>query len=161
MTAHTTNLKVRQACVADADACSAVLCASIRELCTADHRGDENIIARWLVNKTPESLREWLPNPEVDFYVAEIDSRIAGVGAISDSVEIALNYVSPEYRFLGVSRAVLAKLETTLCDRGVRSARLTSTRTARDFYRKNGWLEVGEPQQWLGMPCFPMRKEFE
>ena len=161
MTAMNTKLEVRQAGVADAEACSAVLCASIRELCTADHHGDEQIIARWLDNKTPETLRSWIQSPESTLYVAEIDGRVAGVGGVTSGTsgsEVTLNYVSPNYRNLGVSKAVLNELEKALHDRGVRDAHLTSTTTAHDFYRKAGWLDSGEPVEWLGVVGFPMTK---
>ena len=158
MGSDATTLTVRQARVSDADTCSAVLCASIRDLCTADHHGDEEIIRRWLANKTPETLRNWIPSPRTTIYVAEIDGNIAGVGAISDGSEVTLNYVSPDYRFLGVSRAILDGLEKALHDRGIRDAQLTSTATAHEFYRKAGWRDSGEPEMWLGMQGFPMRK---
>lgn len=37
---------------------------------------------------------------------------ILGVGAVTDKGEITLNYVSPDARFRGVSRALLGALET-------------------------------------------------
>lgn len=157
MSAINTKPKVRQAGIEDAAACSAVLCASIRELCTADHHGDEQAIVRWLDNKTPETLRSWIQNPESTIYVAEIDGHIVGVGGISGS-EIALNYVAPNYRSVGVSTAMLKELERVLLDRGVRNAQLTSTATAHDFYRRAGWSDSGEPVESLGIPGFPMRK---
>jgi len=158
MVSDTTNLSVRRARVTDAEACSAVLCASIRKLCIADHCGDEEIISRWLANKTPKTLRNWIPSPEITIYVAEIDGIVAGVGAISDGSEVTLNYVSPDYRFLGVSRAILNELERALHERGVHNALLTSTTTAHQFYSKAGWQDSGEPKEWLGIQGFPMRK---
>ena len=157
MTYINTKLKVRRAGIADAAACSAVLCASIRELCTADHHGDEQIIARWLDNKTPETLRSWIQSPESTIYVAELDGHIVGVGGVSGS-EIALNYVSPNYRGLGLSTTILKELERVLLDCGIRDAQLTSTATAHDFYRRAGWSDSGEPVESLGILGFPMRK---
>ena len=157
MTSTNTNLKVRQAVTADAAACSAVLRASIRDLCTADHHGDEQIIAHWLDNKTPETLRSWIQSDESTIYVAEIDGQIAGVGGVSGS-EIALNYVSPDYRSLGVSTAILKELERVLRDCGIRNAQLTSTATAHDFYRRAGWSDSGDPVESFGILGFPMRK---
>ncbi|MGE0623214.1 MAG: GNAT family N-acetyltransferase [Pseudomonadales bacterium] len=150
-------LKVRQADIADAANCSEVLCASIRELCTADHHGEEHTIARWLENKTPETLRSWIQSPEATIYVAEIDGVIVGVGGVSGS-EVALNYVSPSYRSLGVSTAILNELEKVLLERGIHDAQLTSTATAHNFYLKAGWLDCGEPEESLGVVGFPMRK---
>lgn len=56
-------ITVRPAGPADATAMSAVLIASIRDLCTADHRNDPEILAGWLRNKTPEMVRKMLDNP--------------------------------------------------------------------------------------------------
>jgi len=150
-------LKVRQARVTDASACSTVLCASIRELCIADHHADEQVIARWLDNKTPETLRSWIQSSESTIYVAEIDDNIAGVGGVSGS-EVALNYVSPYYRNAGVSTAILNELEKVLLDFGIRNAQLTSTGTAHNFYRRAGWLDSGKPVESLGILGFPMKK---
>ncbi len=157
MSLRKTRLKVRKARTEDAAVCSEVLCASIRGLCTADHHGDERLIASWLENKTPETLRSWIQSSEATIYVPEIGGEIVGVGGISGS-EIALNYVSPSYRSLGVSSAMLEELERELRDRGIRSAELTSTATAHDFYRKAGWEDSGEPVESLGIPGFPMTK---
>lgn len=153
-----TNLSVRQARITDAEACSAVLCASIRELCIADHCGDEEIISRWVANKTPKTLRDWIPSSRITIYVAEINGNVAGVGAISDGSEITLNYVSPDYRYRGVSSAILNELERALRERGVNDAQLSSTATAHEFYSKAGWRDSGEPEEWLGLKGFPMRK---
>jgi len=152
-----TTLGIRRAVIEDAVACSAVLCASILELCTADHQGDDQLITRWIENKTPETLRRWIQSPEATIYVVEIDHHIVGVGGVSGS-EVALNYVSPDRRGSGVSTAMLKELEKVLFDEGVRVAQLTSTRTARDFYRKAGWLDSGEPVESLGILGYPMRK---
>ena len=120
-------MRVREAILSDAERCSVVLCASIRDLCIPDHRGDEKIISRWLVNKTPQILKGWIRSSRGTFFVSEVDDEIAGVGAISDSDEIMLNYVSPTHRFMGVSRAILSELEAALRHRGVANAKLTST----------------------------------
>lgn len=157
MTAGSIKVTLRKARIEDAAACSAVLCASIRELCTADHHGDEQTIALWVGNKSPDTLRNWIQSPVSTIYVAEIDGHIVGVGGISGS-EVALNYVSPSYRGLGISTAMLKELETALFDSGTRNAHLTSTTTAHEFYRRAGWIDSGDPIESLGIMGFPMRK---
>ena len=153
-------MKVREAVVSEANRCSEVLCASIRELCVLDHKGDEEIISQWIANKTPETLRSWILSSRTTIYVAEVDGEIAGVGAVSDGSEVTLNYVSPNHRYLGVSQTILKKLERALRDRDLNVAYLTSTQTAHEFYRKAGWYDVGEPELWLGIKGFPMEKAF-
>ena len=151
-------VSVREADVTDADACSKVLCASIIELCTADHNDDEAVIAKWTANKSPEILATWIASPHCTFFVAERDGELAGVGSISDSGEVQLNYVSPDHRYCGVSRALIAHLEATLRAQGISAARLTSTETAHSFYRKAGWTDAGEPENVFGLRGYPMEK---
>ena len=157
MATANTNVTVRPANAADAIDCSTVLCASIRKLCIPDHKGDEQTIARWLENKTPETLQSWIESAEATIYVAEIEGEIVGVGGLSGS-EVALNYVSPDHRNRGVSRTMLKTLERELLNRGIRTAVLTSTATAQEFYRRNGWLDSGEPVESLGVMGYPMSK---
>jgi len=59
--------------------------------------------------------------------------------------EILHNYVSPDARFRGVSRALLAALESRAAERGARQCRLESTETAHRFYRAAGYADDGPP----------------
>lgn len=152
-------LSIREADEKDAEACSKVLCASIRELCLADHNGDAELIARWIADKTPENLARWIADRRSALFLAERDGSAAGVGCISEDGEVLLNYVAPAHRFCGVSRAMLAQLEATLRDRGIANARLTSTETAHRFYREAGWVDFGEPEVMFGIKGYPMAKE--
>ena len=47
---------VRKAEPRDAEAAAVVLRRSITELCTLDHDGDADTLAKWLANKTPGGL---------------------------------------------------------------------------------------------------------
>ena len=81
-----------------------------------------------------------------------------GVGAALESGEITLNYVLPEARFLGVSKAVLNALEGHLRVNGTTRATLVSTRTAHRFYRAMGYVDVSEPEVSDGLAEFRMFK---
>lgn len=146
---------VRNARPADAPAMSAVLIASITELCTADHHNDPKTLAGWLANKTPEGVAKWFDNPDTTLVVAEQNGKIAAVGAFNASREILLNYVSPKHRFAGVSTALLEGMELGL---GPGNATLTSTETARKFYKSRGWKPVGDTKQHRGVDGHSMRK---
>jgi GNAT superfamily N-acetyltransferase len=148
-------ISVRRATRADADAMSDVLVASITALCIEDHENRPETVARWLANKTSEGVRKMFGNAHAALFVAEVDGAIAAVGCIFDSREIALNYVSPEHRFIGVSKALLQAMEGAL---GPGEATLTSTMTAHRFYRRTGWVDAGEPKNYAGMVAYPMRK---
>jgi len=143
-------LTFRPACVQDVEACSDVLCRSIRELCEPDHEGDSRRIERWTRNKTPESIASWITESRGMLYVAVLDDEIVAVGGIDNGTSITVNYVSPDFRFQGVSREMLAFLEDQLRRKGVRVATLSSSRTAHQFYKSAGWKDTGETELFLG-----------
>jgi GNAT superfamily N-acetyltransferase len=72
----------------------------------------------------------------------KIDAIVA-VGMITDAGEVLLNYVSPDARFRGASRALLKALEERARQRGATFCRLESTETARRFYRSDSYAETG------------------
>lgn len=152
-------ITVRPARMADAEAMSRVLIASITELCTADHGNDAAIIAAWTRNKTADSVGRMIANPEGTMLVAERGGKIAAVGCILAPDEIGLNYVAPAHRLQGVSRALLGAMEALLQQRGVTLARLTSTATAHQFYLGAAWEDAGpEDRTRPGMVAYPMHK---
>jgi hypothetical protein len=148
-------ISVRPATLDDVPAMSAVLIASITELCTADHKDNPEALASWLANKTPEGVAKWFGSPTSTLLVAERNGEIAAVGSYSTERKILLNYVSPRHRFAGVSKALLAAMEERL---GPGEARLDSSATARQFYRDAGWTENGPPEPYGFVPGYPMRK---
>jgi GNAT superfamily N-acetyltransferase len=151
-------MEIRNAVTDDAPAACAVLRRSISELCVADHGDDPTILARWLSNKTPEIVASWIAAGD-DLLLAVERGIILGVGSVSDAGEITLNYVSPDARFRGVSRALLGALEALAMERGNERCTLTSTETARRFYHSNGYVEDGPPVGSLGMHSgYPMSK---
>lgn len=148
-------IRVRAATRGDAPAMSDLLIASITALCVADHQNRPDAVARWLANKTPEGVLKWFDNAANSLFVAERDGALAATGAFNTRRQIILNYVAPEHRFAGVSKALLAAMEQSL---GPGEASLASTATARRFYRTMGWTETGETELWAGMVAYPMRK---
>src|ERR1700733_332361 len=116
-------MKIRDARTTDAAAACAVMRRSISELCIADHRNDPKILARWLGNKTPEIFAAWLAQPDNSLLVAVDGDDILAVGSVTDVGEITLNYVSPDRRFRGVSRAMLSALEARAVNRGCAAAK--------------------------------------
>ena len=102
--------RIRTAVPQDAEAMSAVLIASITELCTDDHHGDPAAIAAWTANKSPAGIGRWFANPANRLFVAEDGGAVVAVGGFNSGGEVILNYVAPAARFRGVSRAMLAHL---------------------------------------------------
>ena len=146
---------IRPARLDDAPAMSAVLIASITELCAADHKNDPEALASWLANKTPEGVALWFANPANTMLVAERNGGLAAVGGFNAERHIILNYVSPQHRFAGVSKAMLAAMERDL---GPGEASLDATLTARPFCLSAGWEEAGPPRPCRFVAGYPMRK---
>ena len=143
-------MEIRDATAEDADAACLVMRRSIAELCVADHRNDKAILTRWLGNKTPETFASWIAQSGNSVLVVVEDGDILAVGAVTDAGEITLNYVSPDARFRGVSRALLGALEVRAVERGNTRCTLTSTETARRFYQANGYASGALPTGHFG-----------
>jgi GNAT superfamily N-acetyltransferase len=156
---HDLEMEIRAASLEDASAACEVMRRSIAELCVADHQNNEGILKRWLSNKTPEAFESWIRQPDNSLLLAVEGGNILGVGSVTDAGQITLNYVSPDARFRGVSRALLGALEARAVERGNKRCTLTSTETARRFYRSNGYFEDGPPVGNFGTSSdYPMSK---
>jgi len=112
----------------EAEELCAVVRRSVTELCHADHQGDAPTISLWLANKTAENMRRWIAQTYV--FVAAEQGLILGVGAIKQTGEMTLNYVSPDARFRGISKALLRRLELQASELGIQTITLRSSLTA-------------------------------
>jgi hypothetical protein len=66
---------------------------SVTELCATDHRGDAQVLARWLADKTPGDFRRRIGSADKSVCVAvRDDGRLAAVGMVAWRGEILLNY---------------------------------------------------------------------
>jgi GNAT superfamily N-acetyltransferase len=138
---HHADMEIREAVAEHAPAACDVIRRSITELCVADHGNDPTILMRWLGNKTPKIAASWIARVDNSLLVAVERDAIIAVGSVTDAGEITLNYVSPDARFRGVSRALLGALEARALERENPRSTLTSTQTARRFYTANGSVE--------------------
>jgi GNAT superfamily N-acetyltransferase len=151
-------MHVREARLDDAEAACEAVRRSITELCHADHRGDGFTLALWLANKTAANMRHWIDTHHT--LVAVEGMAICGVGMVTGEGEILLNYVSPDARFRGVSKGILAGLETQARALGVGTVELQSTTRARRFYLSAGYTALGAPTKGFGLTlCHPMAKQ--
>lgn len=151
-------ITVRRARADDVPAMSTVMIASIKQLCFADHHGDPQVIAGWTRNKAPEWVARMLANPDLAMFVAETGGVVGAVGAINGADTIGLNYVAPAFRFRGLSRALLARMEAEMAVRGTEIGYLVSTQTALRFYRACGWQDAGPPEGGHNVDGYPMTK---
>ena len=130
---------IRRATLADGAAAIQTLRRSITELCLADHHNEAEKLDPWLRNKTLENWAKWVAQDDAVLMVADSNGAVVGVGATTLHGMILLNYVHPEARFSGVSKALLAALEAELRQGGIRLCRLETTLTARAFYAGCGY----------------------
>jgi GNAT superfamily N-acetyltransferase len=149
---------VREAREEEAEAIADMLCRSIRDLCAADHGGDEEMIAAWSANKTAENVCKWIAAPGIMLTALAPDGGVAGAGAAAPDGTVLLNYVAPEMRFSGVSTALLLELERWLLKSGCPEVRLESTRTALAFYLARGYEKNGPAVPWRKSTAQPLRK---
>ncbi len=152
-------MEIRDAVIEDAHAVCEVRRRSISELCADDHRNDPEILNKWLSNKTPQHFAAWILQSDNSVLVAVEGDTIIAVGAVTDQGEITSNYVSPDARFRGVSRALMGALEARALERGNQRCHLISTETARRFYQSLGYVETGPPDCKHDMSSgYPMSK---
>lgn len=152
------NIQVRPATVEDAVSACNVVRGSILACCHDDHGGDENVIQGWLRNKTPEFFRSVISEPNAFSVVASLKGETVGFGSALNTGEVTLCYAVPSVRFAGVGKALLAAIENQAVRAGVDALRLESTRTARTFYLRNGFMADGLSVQAFGMEALPMKK---
>jgi GNAT superfamily N-acetyltransferase len=151
--------QIRAATVADAGPICAIVRRSIVELCRQDHDDDPAILDAWLANKTPEIVAGWIERNPDGYFIALDGPELLGVAAMRAPGEMLLNYVSPDARFARVSTALVGTLESEASKRGWPQLTLTSTATARPFYRRRGYIDSGPPiASFGGKPAFPMAK---
>ena len=150
-------IQVRDARQQDAEACCSVVRRSISELCILDHRGDPATLELWLANKTPANMQRWIRDHHV--LVAGDGRAILGVAAMTSLGEIILNYVSPDARFRGISKALVRALEARAARLGMPRLKLQSTATARHFYHAVGYTACGSATKGFGVTMgLPMQK---
>lgn len=153
-------MEIRDARQEDADQACDVLRRSISQLCVVDHGNDPAILDAWLANKKPEIVAAWISQQGSSLLLAVEGDAILAVGSVTDAGEITLNYVAPEARFRGVSRALLGALEARALERGNTRCRLISTETARRFYQSAGYGDDGAQRGKFGTRfSYPMSKE--
>ena len=135
----------------DAGPAAEVARRSVAELCQADYRGDRQVLARWLASMALGDFRRWIGSADRSVCLTiQEDGRLAAVGMVVWRGEIVLNYVVPEARFLGASKALVAHMEGHLRARSVGRVTLLSTHGAQRFYQSLGYEELGRVESRFG-----------
>jgi N-acetylglutamate synthase-like GNAT family acetyltransferase len=151
-------LVIRAATEEDVPAACMLVRRSITELCAADHHNVPAIVEGLLINKTPDNMRAWITTPGSHVFVAEAGVVMAGIGGLTGDGEISLLYIAPEFRFQGVSKALLAKLEDQARELGLPNCALVSTDTAQAFFEARGYQGYDPDEDDFGMDASSMTK---
>jgi GNAT superfamily N-acetyltransferase len=152
-------LVVRHALVSDTSAACDLVRRSIAELCSPDHRNDEPTVAEWLANKTPENFTSWITSSRHVALIAELDNVIAGFALLNRRGSIALLYVAPQFRFRGVSKALLDCMEKQAIALGLTELKVESSATALSFYERCGYVPAGDIVDGFGIThAYPLLK---
>lgn len=142
---------VRRAESSDAPAAVDVVRRSIVELCTADHRGDPDTLARWLANKTVPNFVTWFANVDNHCIVVEAEGRVVGIGVLKRSGDVNLLFLAPEVKGRGMGRAIHDALEAQARSWGLREMTLESTELACPFYERMGYRPAGGARPLFGV----------
>ena len=152
---------IRPAKPEDAEAIASLIIRSIREVCGPDYGNDEELLSFWCKNKTAENMRRGIQDPNNYWIVAAEGHIVVGTALLSVSGKVVLCFLLPEYLGRGIGKAMLNDLITKASELGIRKLVLESTRTARNFYKRNGFIELGEID-WMGrVPSFQMDLDIE
>jgi N-acetylglutamate synthase-like GNAT family acetyltransferase len=149
---------IRQAASDDVPSATTLVRRSIAELCAPDHHNIAAIVEGLLINKTPENMKAWIETPGSFVFVVEAGPILAGVGGLTGDGEITLLYVAPDFRFQGVSKALLAKLEDHARSLGLPNCALVSTDTAQRFFEAQGFASYDKDEDDFGMDATSMTK---
>jgi GNAT superfamily N-acetyltransferase len=133
----------------DAQEVCDVLISSITHTFHQDYpNGSKEALQKWLGNKNPENVIQWMATAENKNVIVEIDSAIVGVGLISTrSGAIYLCYLLPKFIGQGIGKAMILELEKYAKEAGVEKICFSSTPSAEKFYKKWGAVRVGEEFQ--------------
>lgn len=151
-------ITIRPAVPADAAAMSAVLTASIRDLCAADHRNDPTILVGLAAQQDAGDGAEDARTPGREVPRRRARRRDRRRRLLDRPRRDRPQLRRAAHRFHGISKTLLAALEERIRQSGAGTARLTSTGTAHRFYLANGWHDAGPAEADRGMLCQPMEK---
>lgn len=155
---------IRQAVVGDAAKVCEVLIRSVHEVCGPDYGNDKEVLEQWCSNKKPEIVGTWVANPDNYFLVAELSSAgvartIVGAACYQrPQATVYLLYLVPEGLHHGIGSRLLRAMEDEALRLKHKEVLLNSSITARQFYKRHGFIEAGEPVYMGKVLGFPMRK---
>lgn len=152
-------LIIRRAKLEDCPNIADVHSAAVKGISSGDY--DPGELKAWAVPKDQGSYEDSVRNKE--FFVAEDGDRILGFGVLSPTrAEIEAVYVDPNAGRRGVGLEIMARLEESARNLGLRSLTLNASLNAVPFYERAGF--VAQPRSkyrlftGVEIACIPMVK---
>lgn len=141
MNPNRSEIRIRDAVVADALSIREVHQRSVRELCSRDYRPEE--IEAWVGPRVAADSGMVMEGSGEYKVVAESGSEIVGFGSVLGQ-EIVAVYVHPGWGGRGIGGLILGELERHAEKQGARRLHLDSSVTARTFYEGHGYEALEE-----------------
>ncbi|MFT4003771.1 MAG: GNAT family N-acetyltransferase [Rhizobium sp.] len=130
---------IRPASETDADAISDVIISALRQTNSSDYPA--HIIDRVVENFCPAAVRELLGRRIV--FVAVDGGRIVGTASLDGAV-VRTVFVAPTAQGRGIGAGLMAAVERAAAAGGIAALTVPSSITARGFYEKLGFDELGD-----------------
>lgn len=128
---------IRKATINDATAISVIVVAALLVSNAKDYSLE--IIDRIQRSFSPLQILNFLTQREV--YVASIDGNVVATGSLEGGTVRSV-FVDPAYQRMGVGHRLMAAIESTAAQGGLRLLRVPSSITAEGFYCSLGFVKV-------------------
>lgn len=132
-------IEIRSATVDDAEAICRVAIRALRETNARDYTPD--VIERLVAGFSPPRIAAFIASRP--FYVASAHGAVVGTANLDGATARAV-FVDPDHQGLGIGAGLMTVIEDLACTRSVATMRVQSSTTAEGFYRKLGYVAVGE-----------------
>jgi GNAT superfamily N-acetyltransferase len=132
-------IEIRPATVADADAICRVAIRALRETNARDYTPD--VIARLVAGFVPQRIAAFIASRP--FYVALARGVVVGTANLDGTAARAV-FVDPDHQGQGIGAGLMEAIENLARTRSVTTLQVQSSATAQGFYKKLGYVVVGE-----------------
>jgi putative acetyltransferase len=131
----------------DAGRLAALFRAAVRSLASRDYPAAQ--IHAWVaaIQDTEQFARRCAAKMT---WVAVCESQIAGFSDLEPDGHIDMLYVDPELARRGIARALLAHVESTAAESGIRRLYTEASITARPVFERAGFVVIAEQIVTLG-----------
>jgi putative acetyltransferase len=142
-------ISVRPYLAADLDAVIDIFLRSIREVASKDY--DQAQVCAWAHADRDAWATLRLSRPT---WLATLDDEAVGFTDLEPDGHLDMMFVHPAYQGVGVATLLLATVETTAAEQGIRRLFTEASLTARPFFERRGFTTLASQRvekrgQWL------------